>query len=232
MPASAHAERLALEAAGDAARGAIAYVSLEPCSHTGRTPPCADALIAAGVARVTCAVVDPNPLVAGTGIRRLRDAGIEVSVGLLEREARALNIGFFSRFERGRAHVRLKLAISLDGRTARSGGVKAWVSGEAARTDVQRLRARSSAILTGAGTVHADDPRLNVRFGEAAQIRQPLRVVLDSDLSCAPASQVFHGGPSLIFAARDAAADSRSGCPWSACRAPPAASICAPCSRR
>ncbi|HME38289.1 MAG TPA: bifunctional diaminohydroxyphosphoribosylaminopyrimidine deaminase/5-amino-6-(5-phosphoribosylamino)uracil reductase RibD, partial [Steroidobacteraceae bacterium] len=149
----AHAEVSALRAAGPEARGAGVYVTLEPCSHTGRTPPCADALMAAGVARVVCASADPNPRVAGSGIERLRAAGINVSVGVLESEARELNVGFFSRFERGRPWIRLKLAMSLDARTAPATGARAWISGEASRADVQTWRARSSAILTGAGTV-------------------------------------------------------------------------------
>jgi diaminohydroxyphosphoribosylaminopyrimidine deaminase/5-amino-6-(5-phosphoribosylamino)uracil reductase len=151
-----HAEVLALRAAGPEARGACVYVTLEPCSHTGRTPPCADALIAAGVARVVCCTVDPNPRVAGSGIERLRAAGIAVSVGVLAAEARDLNVGFFSRFERGRPFIRLKLAMSLDARTGPADGGRAWISGEAARADVQTWRARSGAILTGAGTVRAD----------------------------------------------------------------------------
>jgi diaminohydroxyphosphoribosylaminopyrimidine deaminase/5-amino-6-(5-phosphoribosylamino)uracil reductase len=160
----AHAEVAALEAARGDVRGATAYVSLEPCSHTGRTPPCVDSLIAAGIGRVVCASVDPNPRVAGAGIERLKAAGMSVSVGILENEARALNPGFFSRFERGRPYVRLKLAMSLDGRTAPAGGGAMWISGEASRADVQRWRARSSAVLTGAGTVRTDDPRLDVRW--------------------------------------------------------------------
>ena len=200
----AHAEVLALRAAGPGARGATVYVTLEPCSHTGRTPPCADALIAAGVARVVCCTVDPNPLVAGGGIKRLQAAGIDVSVGVLAAEARELNIGFFSRFERGRPFVRLKLAMSLDARTAAASKVPAWISGEAARADVQVWRARSGAILTGAGTVLADDPRLNVRLAYGSWIRQPLRVLLDPMLSCATSAKLFHGGGALVFAATDA----------------------------
>jgi len=197
----AHAEVLALREAGSAARGATAYVSLEPCSHTGRTPPCADALIAAGIARVHCATADPNPRVAGDGIRRLEAHGIAVSVGLLAAQARALNVGFFSRFERQRPYVRLKLAMSLDARTARADGVRAWITGEAARADVQHWRARSSAVLTGAGTVRSDDPRLDVRLQYGPWVRQPLRVVLDPSGSCAPSARVFQGGPTLRFIA-------------------------------
>jgi diaminohydroxyphosphoribosylaminopyrimidine deaminase/5-amino-6-(5-phosphoribosylamino)uracil reductase len=196
-----HAEVMALRAAGEAARGATAYVTLEPCSHTGRTPPCADALIAAGIARVYCATIDPNPRVAGAGIRRLEAQGIPVSVGLLGPEARALNLGFFSRFERQRPYVRLKLAMSLDGRTARADGLRAWITGETARSDVQHWRARSSAVLTGAGTVRSDDPRLDVRLEYGPWVRQPLRVVLDPSGSCPPTARVFQGGPTLLFRA-------------------------------
>jgi len=200
----AHAEAAALKAARGDVRGATAYVSLEPCSHTGRTPPCADALIAAGVGRVVCASVDPNPRVAGAGIERLKAAGIAVSVGILENEARALNPGFFSRFERGRPYVRLKLAMSLDGRTAPAGGGAIWISGEASRADVQRWRARSSAVLTGAGTVRTDDPRLDVRWDYGSWVRQPLRAVLDTTLGCPPNARVFARAGALVFAAEEA----------------------------
>jgi diaminohydroxyphosphoribosylaminopyrimidine deaminase/5-amino-6-(5-phosphoribosylamino)uracil reductase len=200
----AHAEVMALRSAGAAARGATAYVTLEPCSHHGRTPPCADALIAAGIRRVICASIDPNPQVAGAGVKRLEGARIDVSVGLHGAEARALNVGFFSRFERGRPWIRLKLAMSLDARTAPAGGGRLWISGEASRADVQHWRARSSAILTGAGTVRVDDPRLDVRLDYGAWVRQPLRVVLDPALSCPPTAQVFRNGEALVFAAQDA----------------------------
>jgi len=199
-----HAEILALRAAGPQARGACVYVTLEPCSHVGRTPPCADALIAAAVARVVCCSRDPNPKVAGSGIERLKSAGIAVAVGVLADEARSLNVGFFSRFERGRPFVRLKLAMSLDGRTAPASGAQLWISGEASRADVQNWRARSSAVLTGSGTVRADDPRLNVRLTYGPWVRQPLRVVLDSLLRCAPSAKIFSGGGALVFAAADA----------------------------
>ena len=165
-----HAEANALQAAGDAARGATAYVTLEPCSHQGRTPPCADALIQAGVARVVVAVQDPNPQVAGQGIAKLRAAGIEVESGLMEAAARELNIGFFARMARGTPWVRSKIAMSLDGRTALANGESKWITGEAARQDVQHWRARSCAVLTGIGTVLADDPQLNVRGGGAAAL--------------------------------------------------------------
>jgi diaminohydroxyphosphoribosylaminopyrimidine deaminase/5-amino-6-(5-phosphoribosylamino)uracil reductase len=200
----AHAEVSALRAASGEARGATAYITLEPCNHTGRTPPCVDALIAAGIGRVVCSSIDPNPPVAGKGIARLRAAGITVSVGALADETRALNPGFFSRFERGRPWIRLKLAMSLDARTAPAGGGKMWISGEASRADVQYWRARSSAVLTGAGTVRVDDPRLDVRLTYGPWVRQPLKVLLDPTLSCPPSARLFTGGPSLIFASEAA----------------------------
>lgn len=175
-----HAEINALQAAGDAARGATVYVTLEPCSHHGRTPPCAEALINAGVARVVVAMSDPNPLVAGRGIAMLTLAGITAEVGLMETDARALNPGFISRMTRQRPWVRLKTASTLDGKTALANGASQWITGEAARADVQRLRARACAILTGSGTVLADNPRMNVRDVDIG--RQPLRVVVDSTL--------------------------------------------------
>jgi len=175
-----HAEVHALRAADDGARGATAYVTLEPCSHHGRTPPCADALIEAGVARVVVAVQDPNPQVAGQGMAKLRAAGIEVECGLMEAAARELNIGFFSRMTRGIPWVRSKIAASVDGRTALANGESKWITGAAARQDVQHWRARSCAVLTGIGTVLADDPQLNVR--ELATTRQPLRVLVDNAL--------------------------------------------------
>jgi diaminohydroxyphosphoribosylaminopyrimidine deaminase / 5-amino-6-(5-phosphoribosylamino)uracil reductase len=199
-----HAEVVALRAAGSHARGATAYVTLEPCSHTGRTPPCADALIAAGVARVVCSTPDPYPKVAGAGIDRLRSAGIAVTVGALADETRKLNVGFFSRFERGRPFVRLKLAMSLDARTAPASGGRRWISGEASRADVQAWRARSSAVLTGMGTVRVDDPMLNVRLAYGPWVRQPLRVVLDTELSCPPGAKILEGGGALVLGATDA----------------------------
>lgn len=184
-----HAEVHALEMAGRAARGATAYVTLEPCSHQGRTGPCAVALIDAGVKRAVVAMTDPNPEVAGRGIAMLRDAGIEVEVGLLEEEARALNPGFLSRMTRNRPFVRLKMAMSLDGRTAMESGESQWITGPHARTEVQRLRARSSAVLTGVDSVIFDNSRLTVRanqlgLDDADTIarRQPLRVVVDTHL--------------------------------------------------
>ena len=175
-----HAEIHALKTAGDAARGATVYVTLEPCSHHGRTPPCAEALVNAGVVRVVAAMTDPNPLVAGGGISMLTLAGILSEVGLMEAEARALNPGFVSRMTRQRPWVRLKTASTLDGKTALANGQSQWITGEAARADVQRLRARACAILTGSGTVLADNPRMNVRDLDTG--RQPLRIVVDSGL--------------------------------------------------
>ncbi|MDD5179665.1 MAG: bifunctional diaminohydroxyphosphoribosylaminopyrimidine deaminase/5-amino-6-(5-phosphoribosylamino)uracil reductase RibD [Gallionellaceae bacterium] len=184
-----HAEVHALDAAGEAARGATAYVTLEPCSHHGRTPPCADALIAAGIARVVMAVQDPNPQVAGQGSAKLRAAGIEVECGLMEAAARELNIGFFARMARGTPWVRSKIAMSLDGRTALANGTSQWITGEAARQDVQHWRARSCAVLTGIGTVLADDPQLNVRGIETS--RQPVRVVVDSYLRLPTSARIL-----------------------------------------
>lgn len=199
-----HAEVHALEQAGARAAGATAYVTLEPCCHQGRTPPCTDALLQARIARVVFAARDPNPRVDGGGERRLRESGVRVEGGLLEREATALNPGFFSRMTRGRPLVRTKLAVSIDGRTALADGRSRWITGEAARADVQRWRARSSAILTGIGTVLADDPRLNVRGGEATEPRQPLRVVLDSDLRTPPAALLLQvPGPVLVLGSRE-----------------------------
>jgi diaminohydroxyphosphoribosylaminopyrimidine deaminase/5-amino-6-(5-phosphoribosylamino)uracil reductase len=198
-----HAEPIALREAGARARSATVYVTLEPCAHHGRTPPCADALVAAGVARVVAAIGDPNPKVDGGGFARLRAAGIEVATGLMQREARALNAGFFSRMERGRPWVRLKIAASLDGRTALASGASKWITGPEARDDVQRWRARSSAILTGIGTVLADDPRLTVRLD--AEHVAPLRVILDSSLQTPAASRVLDDdAPTLIVHARGA----------------------------
>jgi diaminohydroxyphosphoribosylaminopyrimidine deaminase/5-amino-6-(5-phosphoribosylamino)uracil reductase len=187
-----HAEAAALANAADSVAGATAYVTLEPCNHHGRTPPCSEALIKAGVVRVVYAVDDPNPLVNGSGARRLREAGVRVEAGLMGAEATDLNAGFIKRMRHGVPLVRLKLAMSLDGRTALSDGRSQWITGEAARRDVQYWRARSSAVLTGIGTVLADDPRLSVRpVGEG--VRQPLRVILDSGLRTPPAARVFDG---------------------------------------
>ncbi len=196
-----HAEIRALEAAGPQARGASAYVTLEPCVHEGRTGPCTEALIGAGVARVVAALQDPNPLVSGRGLERLHEAGIAVGAGLLEAEARELNIGFASRMTRGRPWVRLKLAASLDGKTALNNGRSQWITGEAARRDAHHWRARACAVLTGIGTVRDDDPRLTVR--EVATSRQPLRVVVDSRLELPTAARVLQGGGALIAGARE-----------------------------
>ena len=194
-----HAETHALQAAGEGAHGATAYVTLEPCSHHGRTPPCADALIQAGVARVVVAAQDPNPQVAGQGITKLRAAGIEVECGLMEAAAHELNIGFFARMTRGTPWVRSKIAMSLDGRTALANGASKWITGEAARQDVQHWRARSCAVLTGIGTVLADDPQLNVRGIETP--RQPLRAVVDNDLRLPPKARLLQQKGVLVYTA-------------------------------
>ncbi len=194
-----HAEVNALRAAGDRARGATAYVTLEPCSHHGRTPPCAEALIAAGVSRVVAAMGDPNPLVAGQGLALLQVAGIATASGLLESEARELNIGFVSRMTRGRPWLRLKAAASLDGKTALNNGVSQWITGPDARRDGHRWRARACAVLTGIGTVRDDNPLLSVRDVETS--RQPLRVVVDSQLEIPLTSRILQGGGALVVGA-------------------------------
>ena len=201
-----HAEIVALHEAGIAARGATAYVTLEPCSHHGRTPPCADALIAAGVRRVVVAMRDPNPRVDGSGLGRLEAAGIKVAHGLLAGEAAEINRGFVKRMVTGRPWVTLKLGASLDGRTALADGTSKWITGERARADVQRLRARSSAIVTGSGTVLADDPMLTVRDPDLdLRGRRPLRVVLDSSLNTPPTAQVLSFAGSTLILTRNAA---------------------------
>jgi diaminohydroxyphosphoribosylaminopyrimidine deaminase / 5-amino-6-(5-phosphoribosylamino)uracil reductase len=194
-----HAEVNALEAAGPLARQATAYVTLEPCKHHGRTPPCVDALIAAGVTRVVAAVQDPNPQVSGAGLAALTQARIQVETGLLEREAYELNIGFFSRWTRGRPWMRMKIAASLDGKTALSGGASQWVTAMPARRDGHRLRARSCAVMTGIGTVQDDDPRLTVREVETS--RQPLKVVVDSKLQLPLTARVLQEGRVLVASA-------------------------------
>ena len=194
-----HAETNALGAAGARAEGATAYVTLEPCSHHGRTPPCADALIAAKVRRVVVATGDPNPKVAGEGFARLRAGGVEVATGLLEEDARELNIGFVSRLTRGRPWVRLKVAATLDGKTALANGRSQWLTGEPARRDGHRWRARACAVLTGIGTVKDDDPRLTVR--EVETPRQPLKVLVDSRLEVPLGARVLEGGNVLVAAA-------------------------------
>ena len=210
----AHAEVNALQHAGDLAQGATAYVTLEPCSHYGRTPPCADALIAAGVSRVVYGMTDPNPSVAGQGLEKLRQAGITVDGPILETEARQLNKGFIKRQEQGLPWVTIKLAMSLDGRTAMESGESQWITGAAARQDVQRLRAKSCAIVTGIGTVLHDDPSLTVRADElgfentveAVKVaaRQPLRVVVDSELKISADAKVLSSdGSALLVTAKD-----------------------------
>jgi diaminohydroxyphosphoribosylaminopyrimidine deaminase/5-amino-6-(5-phosphoribosylamino)uracil reductase len=199
-----HAEVNALTAAGRAAAGATAYVTLEPCSHHGRTPPCADALVEAGISRVVAAMKDPNPRVAGEGLARLREAGVTVATGLLEQEAEALNPGFVKRMRTGMPYLRCKLAASLDGRTAMASGESKWITSEPARRDVHRLRARSSAVMTGIGTVLADDPSLNVRLEGYETLRHPLRVVLDPRLSTPEDARMLHlPGETLIVTASD-----------------------------
>src|SRR5688572_7753889 len=196
----AHAEARALEAAGDKARGATVYVNLEPCSHYGRTPPCAGALINARVARVVAALRDPNPQAARGG-EALAAAGIRFEHGLLADEARELNIGFFSRVQRGRPWVRLKIAATLDGRSALASGASQWITGPDARRDAHHWRARACAILTGIGTVAADDPQLTVR--EVETPRQPLRVIVDSRLETPRNARILHGPRVLLFAAKE-----------------------------
>jgi diaminohydroxyphosphoribosylaminopyrimidine deaminase / 5-amino-6-(5-phosphoribosylamino)uracil reductase len=204
---AAHAEINALAAAGDKARGAECYVTLEPCCHHGRTPPCSDALIAAGVKKVIAAMEDPNPLVAGTGLKLLAAAGIEVSTGLLHSQAQALNPGFIQRMRLGRPFIRVKLAMSVDGRTAMNNGESQWITGSAARSDVQLWRARSSAIMTGVGTILADDPSLLVRPQQfpssvhaPSQLRQPVRIIIDNHLSTPIKAKILHQeGKTLIF---------------------------------
>lgn len=194
-----HAEVIALREAGARAAGSTVYVTLEPCSHHGRTPPCSDALIAAKVARVVAACEDPNPLVAGQGLARLRTAGIDVSVGLMSDAARELNVGFVSRMTRGRPWVRMKIAATLDGKTALANGRSQWITGPEARRDGHAFRARACAVLTGIGTVRDDDPQLTVR--EVPTPRQPLRVLVDSRLEVPLSARVLEGGNVLVAAA-------------------------------
>jgi diaminohydroxyphosphoribosylaminopyrimidine deaminase / 5-amino-6-(5-phosphoribosylamino)uracil reductase len=194
-----HAEVLALKAAGARSRGATLYVNLEPCSHHGRTPPCVNAIIEAGVERVVAAMQDPNPRVAGAGFARLRAAGIAVEQGLMEDEARELNIGFIARMTRGRPWVRMKIAASIDGRTALAGGKSQWITGEPARQDGHRWRARACAVLTGFGTVRDDDPQLNVRGVDTP--RQPLKIVVDSKFETSPSARLLQEGKTLVAGA-------------------------------
>ena len=195
----AHAEIHALQAAGALAHGASAYVTLEPCSHQGRTPPCADVLIQAGVTRIVAAMQDPNPQVAGQGLARLRAAGVSTECGLLEISARELNCGFIARMTRGLSWVRLKVAASLDGKTALDNGTSQWLTGPSARQDTHRWRARACAILSGSGTVRADDPQLSVR--DVATARQPLKVIVDRHLSLSPEARLLSGGAVLVATA-------------------------------
>ena len=202
-----HAEIHALAAAGGHAAGATAYVTLEPCRHTGRTGPCTRALVDARVARVVAAMRDPDPRVAGTGFAELAAAGVEVATGVLEEQARVLNRGFVSRFERGRPWVRCKLAATLDGRTATAAGESRWITGEAARADVHRLRAQAGAVLAGIGTVLSDDPRLDARVEDADCLAPPMRVIVDSRLRTPPAARMFSTpGRVLVATSRDASA--------------------------
>lgn len=205
-PGGNHAEIQALQdaaAKGHDVRGATVYVTLEPCSHFGRTPPCADALVRAGVAKVVTAMDDPNPLVAGQGKARLQAAGIAVESGVLAAQARELNIGFFTRMQTGKPWVRLKVAASLDGKTALHNGQSQWITSQAARDDGHMWRARAGAILTGIGTVKEDNPQLTVRTAQLAwqPLRQPLRVIVDSKLSISPDAKILAGGGNLIFCA-------------------------------
>jgi diaminohydroxyphosphoribosylaminopyrimidine deaminase/5-amino-6-(5-phosphoribosylamino)uracil reductase len=213
-----HAEVHALRQAGELARGATAYVTLEPCSHHGRTPPCAEALVNAGVARVVAAMQDPNPQVAGRGLLRLMQAGIMVQSGVMETEARALNVGFIKRMEQGLPYVRVKLAMSLDGRTAMASGESQWITGPAARSAVQRLRARSSVVLTGADSVLADGARMTVRASELgldteaaalAVARQPLRVLIDGRLKVPLDAPFYQAGSALVVTCAAAQARER-----------------------
>ncbi|MBD8808899.1 bifunctional diaminohydroxyphosphoribosylaminopyrimidine deaminase/5-amino-6-(5-phosphoribosylamino)uracil reductase RibD [Pseudomonas syringae] len=213
-----HAEVHALRQAGEQARGATAYVTLEPCSHHGHTPPCADALVNAGVTRVVASMQDPNPEVAGRGLLRLMTAGIAVQCGVLEAEARALNKGFIKRMETGQPYVRVKLAMSLDGRTAMASGESQWITGPEARSAVQRLRAQSSVVLTGADTVLADKARLTVRPDELglnaeltalAAARAPLRVLIDGRLRVPLDAPFFQAGSALVATCAAASARGR-----------------------
>jgi diaminohydroxyphosphoribosylaminopyrimidine deaminase / 5-amino-6-(5-phosphoribosylamino)uracil reductase len=207
----AHAEVQALEAAGESARGATAYVTLEPHSYQGRTPPCTDALIRAGVGKVICGALDPNPQVHGEGVRQLQAAGIVVQVGLLAEEIRELNLGFEKRMTLGQPRVIVKMAASLDGRVALANGKSQWITGDAARLDVQHLRAEASAVLTGIDTVLADDPQLNVRTPSIELLgRQPLRVVLDTQVRMPTSARMLKiAGETLVFcgAAKEADAE-------------------------
>ncbi|MGA5654450.1 bifunctional diaminohydroxyphosphoribosylaminopyrimidine deaminase/5-amino-6-(5-phosphoribosylamino)uracil reductase RibD [Rahnella contaminans] len=208
-----HAEVHALRMAGEKARGATAYVTLEPCSHHGRTPPCADALLAAGVTRVVAAMQDPNPEVAGRGLYRLKQNGIDVSHGLMHSQAEAVNLGFLKRMRTGFPYVQLKMGASVDGRTAMASGESQWITSPAARADVQRFRAESSAILSTSATVLADNPSLNVRWSELGSdvqavypqenLRQPLRIILDSQNRVTPQYQLVNLPGDVLLARLD-----------------------------
>ena len=201
MAGGPHAEIEALRDAGGPVRGMTAYVTLEPCSHHGRTPPCADALLDAGIGRVVVASTDPHPQVNGSGLDRLEAAGVKVEAGLMKDQAEALNPGFFSRHRKGRPWVRVKTAVSLDGRTALRNGESKWISSAASRRDVQRWRARSSAILTGIGTVLADDPAMNARLD--GEVQQPLRVIADSHWRTPPRASILADADSAVVAGLD-----------------------------
>jgi diaminohydroxyphosphoribosylaminopyrimidine deaminase/5-amino-6-(5-phosphoribosylamino)uracil reductase len=202
-----HAEGIALRVAGERARGATAYVTLEPCAHHGRTPPCADALVAAGVGRVVVAGTDPDPRVDGRGVARLREAGIEVTVGCRAPEARALNRGFFTLHTLGRPHVTLKTAMTLDGRIVAADGQSRWITGEPARAEAHRLRFLADAVMVGIGTVLADDPRLTVRRPDLPA-KEPLRVVVDSRLRLpVDAALLSAGDPGRVVVACAGPAD-------------------------
>lgn len=192
-----HAEALALAEAGERARDATVYVTLEPCAHMGRMPPCADLLVEAGVARVIAAMEDPNPLVNGKGLARLRAAAVDVRCGLMGQEAAELNVGFVSRMTRQRPWMRVKLAASLDARSALSDGRSKWITGERARSDGHRWRARACAVLTGIGTVKADNPAMTVREIETS--RQPVRVLIDSRLDVNPAAELVRQPGAIVF---------------------------------
>ena len=199
LAGEAHAEVLALQEAGAAAKGATLYVTLEPCAHQGKTPPCADAVVKAGVARVVAAMTDPNPEVSGKGFEKLKAAGVRVDEGLMAAQAKVLNPGFVSRMTRGRPWVRTKLAASLDGRTALTNGQSKWISSDASREDVHRWRARSSAVLTGIGTLLADNPTFTVRL--PGEWRQPKKVIVDTNLSTPVNANIFKLNPDLVFIA-------------------------------
>ncbi|MCL4744833.1 MAG: bifunctional diaminohydroxyphosphoribosylaminopyrimidine deaminase/5-amino-6-(5-phosphoribosylamino)uracil reductase RibD, partial [Burkholderiaceae bacterium] len=194
-----HAEIVALAQAGRRARGATMYITLEPCSHFGRTPPCVDSLIEAHVARVVSAMEDPNPRINGRGLARLRESGVDVRCGLLQQEAEELNVGFVSRMTRGLPWVRLKVAASLDGRTALRNGTSQWITAEPARVDGHAWRARACALLTGIGTVRDDDPRMDVRHVRTE--RQPLKVLVDSRLEVDLQAAILRGGNALVACA-------------------------------